>query len=77
MTCYRKKGMTAGSMVIYLTYLSSQISAHAYHMSQRDHDNGVGKKEVEKMFDSIRYWLDDFQATYESRKDQTNKEEEA
>lgn len=72
---YRKKGMTAGSMVIYLTHLSSQVSAHAYHMSQCDHGNGVGKKEAEKMFDSIRYLLDDFQTTYESCKDQKNNEE--
>jgi hypothetical protein len=72
---YRKKGMTAGSMVIYLTYLSSQISAYAYHMSQRDHGNGVGQKEAAKIFDSIRYLLDDFQTTYESRKDQKNNEE--
>jgi hypothetical protein len=72
---YRKKGMTAGSMVIYLTYLSSQISARAYHMSQCDHGNGVGKKEAEKMFDSIYFWLDEFKATYESRKDQKNNEE--
>lgn len=71
----RITGMTAGHMVLHLTRLASQISADAYRMSQREDFNGVGKKEAARMFESIRYWVDEFETTYERCKDQTNKEE--